>query len=687
MSTETLESSGIDIEYRDFEKNKKNGSQSEKVQRRHFSRHHHDIAGFRRKLATLASLSFLGALRAAPSEELPKRRQGDDSWRQTPRAETPGERRPSKIENGKDGAARTNPGKEKPGRREWLVAGFALMALVSSVVLLGALHVTGQFVVLTFSALAFAALFLPMFDEGRSQSAKDSWRKLVRFPLFWLGLALLALMLVQGLNPDYLVVTRAYSFRVHPMRPHVPWLPSGVSAPFELETAPGGMNAFRQMVMFGAPWLLLCALWVGVARRRVFFALGWGLMLFAFLFSTHGIWLRITGAQDFMGYHTLAEAAFFSTFPYQNNAGGWLSLAFAVACALGLRHWGRTADVRAPSGPHLLCAAFALSYALASICTLSFGGMLTTSALLFVATPAAILWLLWLKGVNRRAVLGGGVAVSLLALLVTVFFASMDLRSAQNKLERKFQLVETSRVDDRAPFRQATWDIITYRDNEHLWSGWGAGSYQWISPPFYKRLPAFQAKKSSPAKRSHHATCDWLEMLAEWGLLGMAIVVAAFAWVLGHLLRQWRRWTPATLVLVAAMLLYMGHSWMESLNYSMPVLCLAAFVTMLAMKFSLSSRSGKSGGHGHLPYSSFSSTFRDNSNGGNLHSQRQKKDRIQARDDGAEAAGHSTGHHRHHSHHAHHSYSRRSRHSSRSHPQAGSHAPEADQAGEDPLSI
>jgi hypothetical protein len=470
-------------------------------------------------------------------------------------------------------------------RREKIIGVFAVGALVVPAVLYGAVRLNAQLLALGISAAAFLFLFLPVFDGGKSRTALDSVKALTRFPLFWLGLLLFALMACQGLNPAWSVVVRTYTMRLFPEAQYIHWLPAGVDSPFDMDRRPGGMNAFRQMIIFGGPWLLLCALWAGVRRRKAIVGIAWGVLVAGFVLAAWGVEMRITGQQH-LGPYNMRNSSFFASFLYQNHAGAWLSLLFGSALALSFWHWGKSATVRATGGPHLLSAGLALCLVGASVCTLSFGGMFTLGTLLFVGVPVGVLWTLFRKGVNLNALVGGAVASALLAFLAFVFFETTDLRETEAKLSRKFSLVENARIDDREPFRRATWGMIEFKDYEKIWTGWGAGSYRWASPHFYKRIKEFRHRDGSH-QRANYAHCDWLQMLAEWGIAGVALVAAAFLWMASWLLLRLRRWSPATFVLALALVLFIGHASMDFLNYSMPVLSLVAFTAVAAARFVL----------------------------------------------------------------------------------------------------
>ena len=77
------------------------------------------------------------------------------------------------------------------------------------------------------------------------------WPKLARFPIFWLGLALMLFMAVQGLNPSWKYAYANQSWRMVPI-PHLSWLPTGMDTPM---TAGSDiriwevMNVWRMMII------------------------------------------------------------------------------------------------------------------------------------------------------------------------------------------------------------------------------------------------------------------------------------------------------------------------------------------------------------------------------------------------------------------------------------------------------
>jgi O-antigen ligase len=75
-----------------------------------------------------------------------------------------------------------------------------------------------------------------------------------------------------------------------------------------------------------------------------------------------------------------------------------------------------------------------------------------------------------------------------------------------------------------------------------------------------------------------HAHNDWLEMLADWGILGLLPVLAALAWLGRRLVRAFHSGHPETYPLAVALLLLMAHASVDLLFWFTPLMFTAAFV-------------------------------------------------------------------------------------------------------------
>jgi O-antigen ligase len=153
-----------------------------------------------------------------------------------------------------------------------------------------------------------------------------------------------------------------------------------------------------------------------------------------------------------------------------------------------------------------------------------------------------------------------------------------DLNPMMARLRGKTVAYQVARTDDRAPFRRATWALISEGGWQgRAWIGYGAGSYRWVSPPYQAQQKELQLNGKF-FYRVIHAHNDWLEMLADWGVAGLLPVFAALLWLGRRLIRAFYAGHPETVPLALALLLLMAHASVDLLFWFTPLMFTAAFI-------------------------------------------------------------------------------------------------------------
>lgn len=136
-------------------------------------------------------------------------------------------------------------------------------------------------------------------------------------------------------------------------------------------------------------------------------------------------------------------------------------------------------------------------------------------------------------------------------------------------------------MDDRAPIRNATWESITSASFERQISGWGGGSYRWISPTFMAGQPAFLNKNGELAKRATHAHNDWLQIIAEWGLAGWAFCACVVVIHFQNFRRCIMRKSSEAFILWMTITLYFVHAFFDFLMFPPHLIVLALMYVWL----------------------------------------------------------------------------------------------------------
>jgi hypothetical protein len=423
-----------------------------------------------------------------------------------------------------------------------------------------------------------------MYGDRRSRPAKDCLRDWVTSVPFWVAVVLFSYCAVQALNPWGTVVEKDLFWRIFREKP-IAWLPSGLAAPFVSdESDPGGMNAWRLLLTLLGPWLAFGALRAGLRRRQGLVILAWIGVVVAVVYAVYGFLNQRGYTEAILGYPVPVGATTFGTFINRNHAGIYFYLNAAVAVALIFWHLRRSQASAARGGPYLLAAFGAAFLGLFVFFTTSIGAAIMVLLLLLVVTPLA-----YFLGTPKDAQASRDVlwaAAAGLTLLFVVFLFAGDFRSLEKKVQLKAAAYRVQGADDRAPLRRSTWAMATAGGwTGKVWTGWGAGSYRWVSPVFQAEEKPLQDAQGKLAIRATYAHCDWLQMLAEWGVLGMLPVLVGLWWLARWMRRACRRGHPEAIPLAGVLVLVGVHASAELIFWFTPLLYALALIAAAMVTF------------------------------------------------------------------------------------------------------
>ena len=419
--------------------------------------------------------------------------------------------------------ARTAAPEIGPTERESAVTAISVLHLCFLPWALGTMHGWSQLISLALSALAFA---LAAWPDSRSRPAAA----LLRFPVFWAGVVLLALITVQALNPAWHYARDDASWWLEPVR-HVPWLPTGIDAPFERS------SPWRALVVLGSLWLQLGAIWIGLRRRESFGRLFTVLTINAVLLAVLALAQKVTGAKEIFWTYRSSNESFVASFIYPNHASAYFNLMVAVSLGLAWQRYrqvraGRTdiAGARLLTGAAVLCGiAVVFTFSRAAI-VLLLGFALAIGAVIAVRRITSrehasdhpeFLPLAFALALGLGAGLG-----SLGADRLRVRFAPLFSDPAATALSRQVA-------------SQATAEMFLDR---WIW-GWGAGCFRHAFPLFARDHPQIYGDDSTGRKYWEHAHNDLLQFPAELGVVGIAPLGFVALWAARRLIRRkfWRQ--------------------------------------------------------------------------------------------------------------------------------------------------
>jgi len=398
------------------------------------------------------------------------------------------------------------------------------------------------------SLLAFLTLFIPMKSE--SEGVRRNLRGLIRYPIFWLGILFLAYVLVQGLNPAWVYVLGEKEWWLKSVA-HIEWLPSSVNAPFEK------MNAFRVMMVFGNALMLLCVIWLGVRSRHSLRIFLWVFSINMVLFSSVGILQVALGVRKILGVYKPATN-FFGSFAYRNHGSIYLYLGLAVLLGLLLYYYRREQQGVDRSGKYFFCVSMIFLVLSGFIFSASRGGVLGAVAVLVFF---GVMLMKYLSDIHSSK----KVLFCMLTIIVTVVVVGLVFIDEKyiHRMESRFEgenLIEKIGDQRRVLLLEATYEM--FMDKPIF--GWGAGSFQHYFPAYRTRYP-YLDKEEGAGRRLHYlsAHTDWLQYLAEYGVVGCSVIAAVFLYWIGMCVRYLKGMNGMSFMIYAGCLVLLMHSMVE----------------------------------------------------------------------------------------------------------------------------
>lgn len=434
--------------------------------------------------------------------------------------------------------------------REWLVVCVGGFTLAFTAWGLAGVQLWSLHTLLVGGLLTFILGVVPMprrFNgrDGQHGNSKNV-KRLLNFPVFWLSIAFLSYILIQGLNPAWIQVQDDRVWWIEPVQP-IKWLPSGVKARYV------DMNAFRVLVSFGATFGLVCGLWVGVRRRISAIILLWVLVSSGVCMAIVAILQKFSGAEAVLWTVPSSNSSFWGTFFYRNEAVAYLTLIIATCGVLYFYHFNKAESRAQSGGPHMLLFLFVAVLYTSIGLALSRGGILfggvATGVFLIVAT---IRW--FVSSQAYKSIVLIGLTISLLGGGGYTILRYVDIPAIEARFGNIEEKIQEADKDSRVIVTKITWKMA----QEKLWFGWGAGSWRYCFPMYQKSYPEiyynYYNKKRGWLGRKiyHYAHNDIVQFLCEYGIVGCSLLLLIFLyWV-------WCLWFRVSGNALSALMLQVG---------------------------------------------------------------------------------------------------------------------------------
>lgn len=438
------------------------------------------------------------------------------------------------------------------------------------------------FTYLPIACLSFIILFIPM-DPWLSPTVLQNIQKLIKFPIFWLGLLFIGYILLQAKNPSWTYQADDKAWWLRKIAHKINW-PSCIESPFEQ------LNPYRVALFILSGYLMSCALWVGITRRRSIIRLLWVIVITGLLFACLGFYLKLTNSNELMGIKHTSVETFFASFIYKNHAGAYLNIALSASLALFLYYLNQTLSSFQKSSPYLVCSLSSLILCIAIFYSLSRGAILMM-ALLLLAFFIATLILLIKKSHNPYAKWATAFLMIIIVSSTYAFHEYYDWK----ELERRFKTLEmeiTNENESRNLLRKASYEM--FQDNSTF--GWGAGSYRFYFPVYRDRYPHLARNPNNPGKSMNyqHAHCDWVQFLAEYGIVGSSILGSILLWFIAHLGIYCKRFSYFHFMLLMGIAAFCTHSTFDFI-FQNPVLVIIFCIMATLLTKSLTLRQHSEG--------------------------------------------------------------------------------------------
>ena len=441
---------------------------------------------------------------------------------------------------------------------------------------LGGMYLWTHWISLAVAALGFTVALIPR-DYTEDHTGQGSfrlvmWPKLVNFPVFWLGLVFLAYVVCQGLNPSWQFVQNERGVWWMHRIAHCEWLPAGVRVPIER----GG--PWRRLLVYTAVWLSVCALWIGVTRRRSLQVLFMVIAANGMALALLGLFQRLLGNGKIFWFFNSPNGSFFSSFIYKNHAGAFLNLTLFVSCGVAGWYYLRGLRRLEKSNPAGIFVFFTTFIAINVLISFSRGA--TMVMLLFLAGAIA--------GFGYQQLTAPSGLRRPIVLITLIIFFGYFLKTGLDALNTGPAWTQFARAFSSEDLSAKSRALATTASMEMLRDDWltgcGAGSYVFLFLNYQQHYPDLW-KHDGVLPLWEHAHNDLVEFPIELGVLGLLPLLGAALYFGVRLLRSFFWYNPLSTCIVFGLGLTLGHARYDFVFQNPAVLLTFCLMLVAATQF------------------------------------------------------------------------------------------------------
>ena len=419
----------------------------------------------------------------------------------------------------------------------------------------GGMRIWSHVVALVLALAAFVVALLPRYYDDRSTGEQPfwlyTWPKLLRFPLFWLGLVFLGYVAIQAINPAWEYQTDGVVFWMRNIPENSHW-PAGMRAPL------AQWNPWRMLMIYSTVWLTVCALWIATTRRRTLHLILTTIAANGLVLAMLGLIYRMKNNGKFLWFLEPPTHYFVASIPYKNHAATYFNLVVAVTLALGFWVYLRDERRMEKSSPAPLYGFAAAIMAMMVIFSFSRAGVILMICMV-AATLAALGLYEFRRGAEKRSFAISFALLLVLAGFVGVTAYALGVDRVIARFENLFGEHRRMSIDARIIVRDATLEMA----RDRLAYGWGAGCFRFGFPIYQMRYDKIAYDWQHQRMFWEHAHNDWVQVLAEFGIVGCSIIASLLACAVAYAVRSrfWRN--PVAAVLAIALATTLLHAWVD----------------------------------------------------------------------------------------------------------------------------
>ncbi len=389
------------------------------------------------------------------------------------------------------------------------VFALALIHLIGATWLLGGYYSLAPWIMGTsgWSAFFISIVFLSvdLYRRKANPALHKIW-------LLWAGL--IVFLVISLLNPSYSEITVEEGI-LFAYNSSVTWLPSVVS---QSRSTP---MIFQFTGTFVLAWSVLATF---RERRRLYRKLLFFCICNASLLALFGAFLKLLGAENPLGFFRSVNTSFFASFTYHNHWVAFAGLALFAATGLFIYHLKKSQHDRIDFNQLSLLAALGFFLLLSLLLVESRTGLLVMGIYL----ACLVLSVAFFR--NREGKVLSKITISaVLGLLVLGCLSLLISEKAIEKMTKEYKIAwyalrSPDRDVDSFRFNHSPKIVVSLIKDKPI-NGWGWGSYHYA-------MKRYSSKYIGNNVIVQYAHCDWLQFLAELGVIGFFLFITPIIYLI-----------------------------------------------------------------------------------------------------------------------------------------------------------